>query len=90
MSGNSAECKKFRNDICAYNSVLAFTSISVEINEHCGGFYSYRIHGDLHRHIGSLTPLSGEPPKFAQFYVIDAQNELLNRHNFMPSLVKLF
>ena len=90
MSGNSAECKQFRNDICAYNSVLAFTSISVEINEHSGGFYSYRIHGELHRHIGSLAPLSGEPLKFAQFYVIDAQNELLNRHNVMPSLVKLF
>ena len=33
MSGDSAECKKFRNDIHAYNSVLAFTFIGVEINE---------------------------------------------------------
>ena len=86
MPGNCTEFKKFRNDIRAYNNVQAFISIGVEINEPSEGFYIYRIHGELHHHIGSLVSLLGEPPKFAQFYVIDAQNELLNRHNVMPLL----
>ena len=44
MSGNSAECKKLRNNIRAYNSVLAFTSIGAKINEPSGRFYSYRVY----------------------------------------------
>ena len=36
------------------------------------GIYTFRIKGALCHKIGSLLPLEGEEPKFAQLYVTDS------------------
>jgi len=38
-----------------------------------------RIQGQVCHRIGSLLPLSGERPKFAQLYIYDTDNEIENR-----------
>jgi len=69
LSDNSPRNCQFRSDIRAYNSVLAFTSVGVALNEdlgdRTGGVFTYRIRGELRHRIGSLAPPAGEPPHFA-------------------------
>jgi len=75
LSDNNPHNCQFRSDIRAYNSVLAFTSVGVALNEdlgdRTGGVFTYRIRGELRHRIGSLAPPAGEPPHFAQFYIVD-------------------
>ena len=75
LSDNNPHNCQFRSDIRAYNSVLAFTSVGVALNEdlgdRTGGVFTYRIRGELRHRIGSLAPPAGEPPDFAQFYTVD-------------------
>ncbi|WJX89021.1 DNA helicase [Trifolium repens] len=39
----------------------------------------YVINGENYHHIGSLLPMPGESPKFAQLYIYDTDNEISNR-----------
>jgi hypothetical protein len=50
---------KFQNQICMYNSMLAFTSLSAKVDESITrgiGLYSFRIQGELYHKIESLYP----------------------------------
>jgi len=54
--------------------VLSFSSLGITIDESVWGpmgIYTFRIQGDLCHRIGSLLPIEGEQPKFAQIYVAD-------------------
>ena len=44
-----------------------------------GGPYVYRMSGQNVHLIGSVLPTDGYPPKFAQLYIYDTENELNNR-----------
>jgi hypothetical protein len=80
---------KFRDQICMYNLVLAFTSLGAKINESVTGGpgpYSFRIQGELYHKIGSLCLAEGQRPQFAQLYIHDTKPEHQNRHAVMPSL----
>ncbi|XP_050205787.1 uncharacterized protein LOC126655597 [Mercurialis annua] len=82
----SQTTKKFRENIRIYNSMFAFTSaggkIDYDINKKPGP-YIFRISGQNHHVIGSLLPIEGERPKFAQLYVFDTDNEVHNRASWM-------
>ncbi|OMO58886.1 DNA helicase [Corchorus capsularis] len=70
---------KFRENIRLYNSLFALTSIGAKIDYEINkkpGPYIFRINGQTHHKMGSLLPLDGEHPKFAQLYVYDTQNEI--------------
>jgi hypothetical protein len=59
---------KFRDQICMYNSVLAFTSLGAKVDESITrgiGPYSFLIHGELYHKIGSLCLAKGQHPQFA-------------------------
>lgn len=74
----------FRNNIRAYNSMLAFTSmggkIDYDINSESGPF-TFRMHGQNYHKIGSLLPVEGDIPRFAQLYIFDTAHEVQNRLN---------
>lgn len=78
----SRQATKFRENIRVYNSIFAFTSIGakvdVTINKKFGP-YIFRISGQNHHIMGSLLPLNGQQPKFAQLYIYDVENEVDNR-----------
>lgn len=51
-----------------------------KFNNGCGS-PTIRIQGQSCHRIGSLLPPKGQPPKFAQFYIYDTENEVENRMN---------
>ena len=67
--------KNFRDNIRTYNNVLSFCSVGVKIDESVWGqkgIYTFHIKGTLCHRIGSLLPVEGEEPKFAQIYIMDS------------------
>ncbi|XP_028951441.1 uncharacterized protein [Malus domestica] len=74
----------FRENIRAYNSMFAFTSLGATVDHtvnNQSGPYIFKISGQVHHLMGSLLPPDGECPKFAQLYVYDTANEIGNRLN---------
>lgn len=74
----------FRSNIRAYNSMLAFTSMGgkIDYNINSGnGPFTFRMHGQNYHQIGSLLPIEGDIPRFAQLYIYDTAHEVQNRLN---------
>lgn len=53
--------------------------IDQAINRRGRGPYVFRLHGQNYHSIGSLLPELANPPKFAQLYIFDTDNEVDNR-----------
>lgn len=73
---------KFRDQIRIYNGMFCFTSFGVRIDHSVNtrrGLYTFRINGQNYHRIGSLLPMPGVQPKYAQLYFFDTQNEARNR-----------
>lgn len=78
----STTSTSFRQNIRAYNSIFAFTSIGAKIDTAINrrtGPYVFKISGQNYHRMGSLLPFDGESPKFAQLYIYDTENEIDNR-----------
>ncbi|XP_038717417.1 uncharacterized protein LOC120010695 [Tripterygium wilfordii] len=79
---NGTQASNFMDNIRAFNSALAFTSmggrIDTQINE-IAAPYVFRLNGQNHHLIGSLLPEEGKRPCFAQLYIYDTENEIRNR-----------
>ncbi len=89
LTSKESRAIKFRDQICMYNSVLAFTSLGAKVDESVTGGpgpYSFRIQSELYHKIGSLCPTEGQRPQFAQLYIHDTKREHQNWHDVMPSL----
>jgi hypothetical protein len=87
LTSKESNAVKFRNQIRMYNSVLAFTSFGAKVDESViggPGPYSFRIQGELYHKIGSLCPVEGQRPQFAQLYFHDTEHERQNHHAVMP------
>ncbi|VFQ71644.1 unnamed protein product [Cuscuta campestris] len=81
--------KLFRENIRAYNSIFAFTSIGADINYEINkskGPYVFRISGQNYHQIGSLMPQSKKPHKFLQLYMYDDHSSEV--HSRINSLTK--
>uniref|UniRef100_A0A6N2MDD8 ATP-dependent DNA helicase n=1 Tax=Salix viminalis TaxID=40686 RepID=A0A6N2MDD8_SALVM len=82
-----------RNQRCsqcirAYNSMFAFTSMGVTIDQSVNrqsGPYVFKINGHCHHLMGSLLPSNDNAPKFAQLYIYDVSNEVSNRMSQFPN-----
>ena len=89
--GTNTESREFRKRIRAYNAALAFVSLGAHIDDRFSrgaGVYTFRIHGTMYHRVGSLLPHGegGNTPRFAQLYVYDTDNELLNRLQLFSGL----
>jgi hypothetical protein len=65
LISKDASAIKFRDQICMYNSMLAFISFGAKVDESVTrglGPYSFRIQGELYHKIGSLCPAEGQCP----------------------------
>ncbi|KAF8393421.1 hypothetical protein HHK36_021665 [Tetracentron sinense] len=82
-SGDTAEAIHFRRFIRSYNSVFAFTSMGVKIDENLAngrdGVYTFRAQGVVYHKIGSLFPTEGSRPRYIQMYIYDTDHEIENR-----------
>ena len=62
--------------------MFAFTSMGAKIDNTVNsqqGPYIFKINGQCHHLMGSLLPIDGESPRFAQLYIFDTNNEIANR-----------
>jgi hypothetical protein len=78
----SHQNKNFQQNARIYNSMFAFTSPGMKVDDRFNkgkGPPTIRIQGQTCHRIGSLLPLPGEAPKFAQLYIYDTENEISNR-----------
>ncbi|PRQ35507.1 hypothetical protein RchiOBHm_Chr5g0080791 [Rosa chinensis] len=76
---NGPQSVLFRQNIRAYNSMFAFTSIGAKIDRTINdgsGPYVFKISGQVHHLMGTLLPSQDEPPKFAQLYVYAVKMKL--------------
>ncbi len=83
-----ARAKKFLRQIRSYNSLFAFSSMGAAIDKSINtgnAPYVFKINGVVHHRIGTLVPSHGSPPKFAQLYIYDQENELQNRLNIFET-----
>ncbi|KAI5420168.1 hypothetical protein KIW84_044089 [Lathyrus oleraceus] len=86
FDNESCESKNFQQQIRMYNVMFAFTSPGAKVdnrfnNGRCPP--NFRIQGQSCHRIGSMLPMPGQNPRFAQLYVYDTENEIENRmHGF--------
>ncbi|CAI8596841.1 unnamed protein product [Vicia faba] len=62
--------------------MFTFTSPSAKMDnkfKNGRGPPNYRIHGQSCHCIGSMLPLPGQNPHFAQFYIFDTEHEIQNK-----------
>nr|XP_011470726.1 PREDICTED: uncharacterized protein LOC101313170 isoform X1 [Fragaria vesca subsp. vesca] len=86
---NGIECVNFRKNIRGYNTMFAFTSIGANVDTTVNdghGPYVFKISGQIYHLMGSLVPPQGECPKFAQLYIHDTENEVVNRQRVIDGL----
>ncbi|XP_021974611.2 uncharacterized protein LOC110869685 [Helianthus annuus] len=79
---NDPETLRFREHIRVYNSMFCFTSFGGKIDHAINSgrsLYTFRISGQNYHRIGSMLPVEGEQPRYAQLYFYDTQNEVKNR-----------
>lgn len=72
----------FQKKIRFFNTMFALTSMGGKIERQMnvgGGPPIFVMNGDNYHQIGSLLPMPGGQPKFAQLYVYDTENEVHNR-----------
>ncbi|KAI5392584.1 hypothetical protein KIW84_077109 [Lathyrus oleraceus] len=86
FDNESCESKNFQQQIRMYNVMFAFTSPAAKVdnrfnNGRCPP--NFHIQGQSCHRIGSMLPVPGQNPRFAQLYVYDTENEIENRmHGF--------
>ena len=72
----------FHDNCWRYNAMFAITSMGGKVNKTVNdgnGAYVFRLNGQNHHLIGSLLPVEGSEPKFAQLYIFDTKNEVQHR-----------
>ena len=90
-TGNTQKDCTFREKIQAYNSSLAFASMSItgmEYNFPHRRPYCFRISGQIYHFIGQMEPEAWKSPVFSQIYIYDQEHELENHLKAVSNLDK--
>ncbi|KAK7315487.1 hypothetical protein VNO77_34037 [Canavalia gladiata] len=84
LQNDDSHNKYFIQNIRSFNMMFSFTSMGGTIDRKINdgnGPPMFVMNGENYHRIGSLLPLSGETPKFAQLYIYDTENEVRNKMN---------
>ena len=87
FNNQDPKAKNFQQYIRIYNLMFAFTSPGIKFDKSYNtgkGPPTFRIHGQTHHLIRSLLPMPNNPPNFAQLYIYDTDNEIINRLSQNP------
>ncbi|KAL3024818.1 hypothetical protein AAZX31_04G146800 [Glycine max] len=74
LDDNASDSKNYQCNIQTYNMMFAFTSAGIKLDKSINetrGPPTIRIQGQPCHRIGSLLPMPGKQPKFAQLYIFD-------------------
>ncbi|XP_058786723.1 uncharacterized protein LOC131661242 [Vicia villosa] len=86
FDSDTVQSRNFQQNIRMYNMVFAFTSPGTKMDNRFnngGGPPTFRIQGQACHRIGSMLPMPGQTPKFAQLYIYDTEHEIQHRINGM-------
>jgi hypothetical protein len=89
FTDDTTRARSFRTRIRAYNSALAFTSVSYNKDkriEVSSGIQCFQIHGELFHYQGPLQPIAGKVPAFAQLFFYDPEYSTGLRIDRYPDL----
>jgi hypothetical protein len=89
FKGVDPRARSFRQNIRAYNSALAFTSVSYTKDTRTDlsrGLHCFQIHGELFHYQGPLEHGSQETPTFAQLFFYDPDFATGIRLQYRPQL----
>lgn len=90
LTSNSGSARAFREQIRAYNNVLAFSSIGLQVDQSVAnaqnGAYCLRICGRVYHRIGPILPSEDERPAFAQIYIHDPEAQVRYRRSVFEDL----
>lgn len=77
FSDDTTRCRKFVENLRAYNSCFQMTSFGVNNGEVVSDGYmpTFKIRGQIYHKIGSLLPQPESAPKFVQIYFMDNHDE---------------
>jgi len=93
FDNESKESKNYQSHIRTYNMMFAFTSPGAKVDRTFNngkGPPNLRIQGQSCHRIGSLLPVPGGLPKFAQLYIYDTENEVQNRMESLRYMKSFF
>ena len=80
FSGDSPDSAHFKTHIRTYNSALGMASWNAPIVQHpTGGPRVVTIHGQAYHLTSPPEPVPGEPPKFAQLYILNTRQAIQER-----------
>jgi hypothetical protein len=89
LKEDDPRARSFRQNIRAYNSALAFTSVSYTKDTRTNlsrGVHCFQIHGELFHYQGPLELGSQQVPAFAQLFFYDPEYATDLRLQYRPSL----
>lgn len=89
FDNQSIDSKNYQENARVYNAMFSFTSPGISMDTDIGkgrGPPTLRLHGQTCHRIGSMLPLAGQRPKFAQLYIYDTDNEISNRISSFKSV----
>eukprot|EP00112_Aurelia_sp_Birch-Aquarium-sp1_P000744 Seg10723.2 transcript_id=Seg10723.2/GoldUCD/mRNA.D3Y31 product="hypothetical protein" protein_id=Seg10723.2/GoldUCD/D3Y31 len=80
FSGDSPDSPHFKTHVRQYNASLGMASWNAPIVQHpAGGPRVVTIHGQAYHLTSPPEPQPGEPPKFAQLYILDTRQAIQER-----------
>lgn len=77
----STPAKNYQANTRTYIVMFSFTSPGMKFDTKFtkgGGPPTLRLHGHTCHRIGTMLPEIGQPPKYAQLYIFDTDNEIQN------------
>jgi hypothetical protein len=86
---NDRMSKLFLDNIRSFNSMFAFTSLGGKVNNEMNTGHApptFIMNGENYHQIGSLFPVTGNEPKFAQLYIYATENDIRNRMSAVRSV----
>eukprot|EP00798_Chlamydomonas_sp_ICE-L_P011276 gene11276-18908_t len=87
INGTHHKSGHFLKNIRKYNCAFQLASTSAQVDETLtGGVYNFTINGSVHHRMGPLEPAPGEPPIFAQLYILDPDPQLQRRQGVVGDL----
>ena len=82
FSGETADSRHFLDNIRYYNAAFAMASWNATLNEHAGrGPRVVTIHGQAYHLTAAQEAPEGQPPQYAQLYILDSKEAMQQRIN---------
>ena len=82
LTEQTGQGRHFRQNIRKYNSAFTMASLEANINMRftkgpmAGGPHQFRVSGNVYHRMGPLTPGENQPPRFAQVYILETEDQL--------------